>query len=229
MVLDLLGAALGTFVGLLPIANPFSTAAVFVAITQRFTETQAQDQAWRACIYMAVVLLVSLFAGALIMQFFGISIPALRIAGGLIVARVGFGMLNPDPDADVSETQTEEALHMTDLAFTPLAMPMLSGPGSIAVTIGMAAGAESAWEYVAIAVGIVLVAYSSWLVLRSARRIVAMLGTTGMVALTRVMGFLLVCVGVQFIGAGVVQILSDEATLGALINGIEAIKHSSAP
>ena len=92
---------------------------------------------------MAIVLLVSLFAGALVMEFFGISIPALRIAGGLIVARVGFGMLNPDPEPDVGETEHEEALQMTDLAFTPLAMPMLSGPGSIAVTVGMAAGPES--------------------------------------------------------------------------------------
>jgi len=222
MILDLVGAALGTFVGLLPIANPFSTAAVFVAITQRFSEAKARDQAWRACIYMAIVLLVSLFAGALVMEFFGISIPALRIAGGLIVARIGFGMLNPEPEPDVTEDQQEEALHSTDLAFTPLAMPMLSGPGSIAVTIGMAAGAESPWEYVAIALGIVGVAYVSWLVLRSARRIVALLGPTGMTVLVRIMGFLLVCVGVQFIGLGVIQVLSDEATLGALLEGLNA-------
>ncbi|MGB5548629.1 MAG: MarC family NAAT transporter [Polyangiales bacterium] len=223
MVFDLATAALGTFVGLLPIANPFSTAAVFVAVTQRFTEAEARNQAWRACIYMAIVLLVSLFAGAMIMQFFGISIPALRIAGGLIVARIGFGMLSPEPDPDVSETQQEEALHMADLAFTPLAMPMLSGPGSIAVTIGMAAGVESPWEYGAVALGILLVAYVSWLVLRSARRIVALLGETGMAALTRVMGFLLVCVGVQFVAAGVVQILADEETLGALVAGLRAV------
>jgi multiple antibiotic resistance protein len=223
MLLDLMTAVFGTFVALLPIANPFSTAVVFVAITHRFTATQARDQAWRACIYMAIVLLVSLFAGALIIEFFGISIAALRIAGGLVVARIGFGMLNPEPDPDVSETQQAEALQKTDLAFVPLAMPMLSGPGSIAVTIGMAAGAESPWEYVAIALGIVMVAYTSWLVLKSARRIVAKLGPTGLVALTRVMGFLLVCVGVQFIGAGIVKILSDEETLRALITGIEAV------
>jgi len=222
MALELLTATLATFIGLLPIANPFSTAAVFVAVTQRFSEAQAQDQARRACLYMAIVLLVSLFAGALIMEFFGISIPALRIAGGLIVARIGFGMLNPEPEPDVTEDQQEEALHSTDLAFTPLAMPMLSGPGSIAVTIGMAAGAESPWEYVAIALGIVGVAYVSWLVLRSARRIVALLGPTGMTVLVRIMGFLLVCVGVQFIGLGVIQVLSDEATLGALLEGLNA-------
>lgn len=209
MFFDLLTAVLGTIVSLLPIANPFSTAVVFVTITQRFTQDEARGQARRACIYMAIVLLVSLFAGALIMAFFGISLPALRIAGGLIVARIGFGMLNPEPDPDVDETQREEILHMTDLAFTPLAMPMLSGPGSIAVTVSMAAGAESIWQYGAIAVGIMLVATLSWLVLKSASRIVTRLGPTGLSVLTRVMGFLLVCVGVQFIGDGAVQILSD--------------------
>lgn len=221
MLIELLSAAFGTFVGLLPIANPFSTAAVFLAITQRFSEAGAREQARRACVYMAVVLLVSLFAGALVMEFFGISIPALRIAGGLIVARIGFGMLNPQPEDEVGDDQREEALHMTDVAFTPLAMPMLSGPGSIAVTIGMAAGVESPWEYAAIALGILLVAYLSWWVLRSARRIVAFLGTTGMNALVRIMGFLLVCVGVQFIGLGVIQVLTDEAVLRTLLGALD--------
>jgi len=199
----------GTFVGLLPIANPFSTAAVFLALTERFPEDRAQEQARRACFYMAIVLLVALFAGALVMQFFGISIPALRIAGGIIVARIGFGMLNPQPEEDVGDEDKAEAKRMADLAFTPLAMPMLSGPGSIAVTVGMAAGADRLIEYVAIAIGIVLVALVSWLVLRSARRIVRWLGPTGMTALTRVMGFLLVCVGVQFLGTGILEFIAE--------------------
>jgi multiple antibiotic resistance protein len=220
MILELVSATLGTVVGLLPIANPFSTAAVFVVITKRFTEAQAQDQARRACIYMAAVLLIALFAGAVIMEFFGISIPALRIAGGLIVARIGFGMLNPEPEPDVADADKEEALLMSDLAFTPLAMPMLSGPGSIAVTIGMATGADTVWAYAAIALGIVLVAFLSWLVLRSSRRIVKMLGPTGMTALVRIMGFLLVCVGVQFIGLGVVAIVTHPLVLGAVIEGL---------
>jgi len=102
-------------------------------------------------------------------------------------------------------------------------MPMLSGPGSIAVTIGMAAGVERIWEYGAIAIGIVLVALTSWFVLRSARRIIDLLGPAGLNALTRVMGFLLVCVGVQFIATGSIDMLSDEAMLAALIKAIHAV------
>ena len=211
--------ALGTFVSLLPITNPFSTAVVFLVIARRFTPEQQRRQATLACVYTAAVLGTFLFAGALIMSFFGISIAAVRIAGGLIVARIGFGMLDPEPEERVSEESKEEALQMTDIAFTPLAMPMMSGPGSIAVTLGMAAGAESIGEYLAIGVGIVLVAAVSLVVLRGARRIVDVLGVTGLNALTRIMGFLLVCVGIQFVGIGIAEGLSSQDLIGRVIEG----------
>jgi multiple antibiotic resistance protein len=172
-------------------------------------------QATLACLYATAVLWVFLFAGAVIMSFFGISIPSLRIAGGLIVARVGFGMLAP-PDADTAEHAPARA----DIAFTPLAVPMLSGPGSIAVTIGMAAGAQSAAEYVAIAVGIAIVVAVSWAVLRSAEAVKRFLGEQGIDALTRIMGFLLVCIGVQFIGIGVIEVVTDERLVGAIADAL---------
>jgi multiple antibiotic resistance protein len=206
MLGDWLTTVLATFAGLLPIVNPFSTAAVFLALTGRLPEAERQRQATLACLYATGVLLVFLFAGALIMNFFGISIPALRIAGGLIVARVGFAMLQPpDPDA-----APEGAAARLDVAFTPLAVPMLSGPGSIAVTIGMAAGAHSVSDYLAIAAGIALVVLASWGVLRSARAVKRFLGDQGLDAVTRIMGFLLVCIGVQFIGIGVVEMVGGE-------------------
>ena len=213
MIVEWINTVLGTVVGLLPIANPFSTAVVFLAIAGRLPKQRQRQQAGMAAVYMASVLLVSLVAGSLIMQFLGISIAAVRVAGGLIVARIGFGMLQAEIEEHVSEQAKREALHMTDIAFTPLAMPMLSGPGSIAVTMGMAAGAETPGEVVAIGVGIVLVSAVSWGVLRGARRTVDLLGVTGMNALTRIMGFLLVCVGVQFIGIGIVEAIAPGGSL----------------
>jgi multiple antibiotic resistance protein len=88
----------------------------------------------------------------------------------------------------------------------------------------MATSADSVWEYLAIAFGIVLVAFVSWLVLRSARRIVAVLGETGMTALVRVMGFLLVCVGVQFIGLGVIQIVANPEFLRAVVEALAQVE-----
>ncbi len=213
MLSDWLTTILATFAGLLPIANPFSTAVVFLALTARLSEDDRERQARLASLYALGVLWVFLFAGALIMSFFGISIPALRVAGGLIVARVGFGMLSPQgPD-----TTPDTSPARLDIAFTPLAVPMLSGPGSIAVTIGMAAGAETVSDYVAIAIGIALVVVVSWGILRSARSVKRLLGEQGIDALTRIMGFLLVCIGVQFIGIGVAEVAADPQLLGPIL------------
>ena len=197
-----------TFGALLPIANPFSTAPIFVAITRQMSGARRWQQARMASIYMAVVLLVSLLAGALILEMFGISLPALRIAGGLVIARIGFSMLTPEPEEKLPEQDQKEALDKRDVAFTPLAMPMLSGPGSIAVTISMATAVERPIDYVAVGIGILIVAFLSWLVLRSSTRIVEFLGSTGVNVLTRLMGLILVCIGVQFIATGISELIT---------------------
>jgi len=220
--LTLVGA---TFAALLPIVNPFSTAPVFLAVTSRMTPKRQRQQALMACIYAFSVLTITLLAGALILAFFGLSIHALRVAGGLIVARIGFGMLNPHPEEKLDTNMREEAMDKVDVAFTPLAMPMLSGPGSIAVTIGMTTEAERPIEYLAITLGIALVGFVAWLVLRSSMRVVDFLGTTGVTALTRVMGLLLVGVGVQFVFRGVIEPLVSDEVIGAIV---EAVRRASA-
>lgn len=205
-----------TFGALFPIANPFSTAPVFLTVTERFTASHRRQQAKMAAIYTASVLLVALFAGALVLEFFGITLPMLRIGGGLIIARVGFGMVSPEPKAGVSDAERDEAQEAMDIAFTPIAMPMLSGPGSIAVTIAMATVNHGFVSYSAEAVGIVLVALSSWVVLRYSEMILGFIGTTGMNVMTRMMGFLLVCIGVQFVLTGVVQGLTGDVMMGII-------------
>ncbi len=223
MFSDFVTTILGTFVGLLPIANPFSTAVVFLALTQRYTIPRRRETAWQAGLYMSCVLWVFLVAGALIMAFFGISLPAVRIAGGLIVARIGFGMLA----AKTSSEEDEEPEHDgpgVGIAFTPLAMPMLSGPGSIAVTIGMAAGAEGVLQHLGIAVGIAAVGAVSYLVLREAHRVVGFLGVVGMDALTRIMGFLLVCVGIQFITVAIGEILAGEQFMEPILRTLDLLE-----
>jgi multiple antibiotic resistance protein len=213
---DWLTTVLATFAGLFPIVNPFSAAVVFLAITVHLSDAERRRQALLACGYATGLLWAFLFGGALIIEFFGISIPALRLAGGLIVARVGFGMLSP-PDP---EDEVERPARRADVAFTPLAMPMLSGPGSIAVTIGMAAGAHTVTDHLAIGVGILLVVVASYLVLASARAVKRHLGEQGIDALTRIMGFLLVCIGVQFVGIAVIDVAKDPRFVGAIADAL---------
>ena len=193
---------------LLPIVNPLSAVGLVVSITQSLTEAERREQIKRACIYMFCILTAFLVAGGVIMNFFGISIPGLRIAGGLIVSYIGFRMLFPDAYG-ISGQEQDEAAHKSDVSFTPLAMPMLSGPGSIGVIIGIASTAQEG-EYVIlnhalVAIGIAVTAVISYVVLRAATRLNRVLGAVGMNAIARLMGFLLVCIGVQFAINGIAE------------------------
>jgi len=218
-VLEVGALIFATFGALVPLTNPFSTAPVFASLSRRFSAERRNQQAWMASIYTAATLIVALVAGALIMSFFGITLPALRVAGGLVVARVGFGMLNPEPEKELTEEGKDEAMHMTDIAFTPISMPLLSGPGSIAMTIGMASEASNLLQYAGIAIGIVLTALFAWIVLRSSTRVAEVLGVTGMNVLTRLMGLVLVCIGVQFVMRGLIESITHPTVVDALRQG----------
>jgi multiple antibiotic resistance protein len=221
VIFEWLTLVAATFGALLPIMNPFSTAPVFVAVTQRMRPERRLQQARLACIYAFAVLSVALLAGTVILTFFGISIHALRIAGGLIVARLGFRMLDPEPEQKLAADAEAEAMQMQDVAFTPVAMPMLSGPGSIAVTIGMATTVEHPAQNAAIVAGIALTALVSWLVLRSSVRVVGYLGASGVNVLTRIMGLLLVGIGIQFVFAGIMEPLLSQDVIGEIIDRVQ--------
>lgn len=205
---------LGTVVALLPLINPLAAAPTFLAITEGDTPARRNHQLRLACVYMVVILVSFLIGGTFIMGFFGISIPGLRIAGGLLVAGIGSGMLVAAPKDPALPTREQEAARSKrDIAFSPLAMPMLSGPGAIAVTIGFTSLASGWADYVAITLGILIVAIIIYVTLRLSGKIVRVIGQTGMNALTKVMGFLLLCIGIQFVVNGVLGVATDPALL----------------
>lgn len=208
---------LGTVIALLPLINPLAAAPTFLAITEGDTAARRNQQLRMACIYMVVILVSFLIGGTFIMSFFGISIPGLRIAGGLLVAGIGSGMLMAAPrDPAQNNKETEAARAKRDIAFSPLAMPMLSGPGAIAVTLGFTSLATDWTDYVAIIIGILIVAAIIYSTLRISGKIVRVIGTTGMNALTKVMGFLILCIGIQFVVNGVLGIATDPALIRAI-------------
>jgi multiple antibiotic resistance protein len=201
---------LSTVGALLPIVNPLSAVGLVMSITSDLTEQERTDQIRRACIYMFCILTAFLVAGGLIMNFFGISIPGLRIAGGMIVSYLGFRMLFPETLA-ISMQERAEASAKADVSFTPLAMPSLSGPGSIAVVIGMSTtvqtGGRIVLGHVLVAIGIAITAVISYVVLRAATKLDKVLGAVGMNAMARIMGFLLICIGIQFVITGVLGVV----------------------
>lgn len=206
---------LATVVALLPIINPLASTPVFLAITEGDSDEKRRNQAKRGCVYMVAILVCFLIGGSFIMQFFGLSIPGLRIAGGLLVCGIAFSMYADHKDVD-EERRREEARKKRDVSFSPLAMPMLSGPGSIAVTIGMTSLVTKLTDYLAIIVGIFIVALISYVTLVLSGRLVRIIGANGLSALTRIMGFLLLCIGVQFVVNGVTGVLTDPELVKSL-------------
>ena len=211
---------LGTVVALQPVINPVASAPVLLAITEGDTEARRAHQVKLGCCYMVVILITCLFGGGLIIRFFGISIPGIRIAGGLMVSGIALSMLAPAREEAGERRRRNEARAKSDISLTPLAMPMLSGPGSIALTIGFTSLADHWIDYVAIILGIVIVAVISFFTLRLSGRMVRLVGANGMNALTKFMGFLLLCIGVQFIVNGAISIATDPALLQSIRSGL---------
>ncbi len=201
-VIHLWAIFLGTIIGLLPIINPLSAGPTFLAITEGDSEERRREQARKGCFYMVGILVSFLIGGTFIMNFFGISIPGLRIAGGILLTGIGMGMLAPRKLEPATEEQ-EAARKKMDISFSPLAMPMLSGPGSIAVTLGFTSLATGWLDYVAIILGIVSVALVTYAVLRLSGRLVRIIGPVGVNAMTKIMGFLIMTMGVQFVVNGI--------------------------
>lgn len=213
---------LGTIISLLPIINPIAVASTFLAITEGDTEARRLEQLKRACFFMIAILVVSLLFGTLIMRAFGISIPGLRIAGGILVIGIGWDMLMGKPDqAKSNDAANQAAKAKLDISFSPLAMPLLSGPGSIAVTIGYTSLATDYLDYIAIIIGIVAVSFITYVVLRLSSHVVKVIGTNGMNALTKIMGFLLVCVGIQFFVNGFVGVVTEPALIQAIKSALK--------
>jgi multiple antibiotic resistance protein len=220
-----LGYAAGALLAILPIVNPLGAVPLVMSVAAHLPEQERLRQIRRACTYTFVLMASFLVAGSLIMSFFGISIPGMRIAGGMIVAFLGFGMLFPGAeDAARKEPTPGEIKH--DIAFTPLAMPGLSGPGTFAVVMSLSsqASAREGWDRIAdflgVATAILSVVVISWFVLRGAAKFYRIMGPTGMVALTRLMGFLMICIGVQFIINGLSVVLADPAIWAGLAEAL---------
>ena len=198
---------LGALVSLLVITNPPSKIPLFVSLTQGMSPERQRQQANMAGVYAAAIMLVSLIGGNVLLAFFGISYGAMRIAGGLVVAVIGYQMLfggNSPNKAPIVRRDKD------DYAFFPIAMPGIAGPGTIAVVIGFSTEIAELTDYVAMAgafawtaLAICATAGVSWFVMRYSDVITKRLGPSGTLVLGKLMGFLLICIGVQFVGSGI--------------------------
>ena len=214
--MDIVHELILAFVAILPVVNPFSKPPIFLSITEGLTPEEQRHQARKASIYAFLILIVSLSAGTFVLAFFSITLPALQIAGGLLIARTGFQMLNPQKEHHQTAHEEQEAREKEDISFVPLAMPLLSGPGAMAVMINLATGTQVLLDWVLITIASAAVCFITYCVLAESLSLVKFLGVNGMNALSKLMGFLLLSLAIQFIINGVTATLTHlVATLNA--------------
>lgn len=198
--MDFLAGWLSTFGVIFAIVDPFGYVPIFLSMTSQDTPEKRRWMLRRACATAFLILTLFTLIGGFILDFFGISLAALQISGGLILLVIGFDMVRVLPiNAKISHEEEKEGARRDDISIVPLAIPMLSGPASIASVIVLSSKATSALDIVAVIVSIILTLGVTYITLRSASRILKAVGLTGLNVVTRVMGLLLCAMAVQFI------------------------------
>lgn len=206
MAYDLLLPFLTAFATVFAIVDPFATAPIFLAITPGNTDEERRRMAALAALVAGGVLLVFAVTGNRIFAFFGISNPAFRVAGGILLLVTALDTLRSgEGGKPQTPEEKRESVEKPDVAITPLAIPLLAGPGAISTVALLGSNARHAGDLLAVGVAIVLTAAIAWLTLTNAGRLVKILGRIGLKIVTRVMGLLLAGLGVEFILAGIRQ------------------------
>ena len=197
------------FVALFSVINPLGAVPIFVGLTQDDTQQERSRIAFWAAINVLIILMISFFIGEYVLKFFGISIDALRIAGGIIIVNSGFSLLtgNFSKNRGVNKKVESDAQQRNDIALSPLAIPMLAGPGSISLLIAFYQDFTKIEEKIIACVAILIVCLVIFLVLKSAHYLSKILGASGIVAISRVIGFIVIAIGIQYISSSVVNIL----------------------
>jgi multiple antibiotic resistance protein len=195
--------ALVTFTSVLFIVDPIAVVPTYLVITQGQTRGQRHATARRACIAAMILLVTFAAAGRAIFGLFGITMPAFRIAGGLILWVVAMDMLHGARSTQEGTAEITEATVKDDVAITPLAMPMLAGPGAISTVMVLSGQARTTPQTVVVYSSILLALLVAWVTLRAAEWLVLRMGQTGIRVMTRLMGLLLAAIAVQFVITGV--------------------------
>ena len=205
---DLLPFALLCFTSFFTLTNPLGTMPVFLTMTNGMNDHERKAIVRRATIVSFITLMVFTFSGQFLFKFFGISSNGFRIAGGFIIFKIGFDMLQARySNAKLKEEEVKT--YADDISITPLAIPMLCGPGTIANAI-MLMDDASTFTLKGTLIGIIaLVYFITFLILQASTRLVRILGETGNNVMMRLMGLILMVIAVECFVSGLKPILID--------------------
>jgi multiple antibiotic resistance protein len=190
------------------VVDPFAAVPLYIAMTRGDSHEKRRKMTLRASLTSAIVLIAFAFLGKSIFSLLGITLPAFKVAGGVLLFLIAIDMVRAQPSRTrTSPEETREGAEKDDIAIIPMAIPMLSGPGSIATVMVLTAQAKSWQQQGAVVVSILRTALASYLILRAAQYAERVLNQTGLNVLTRLMGMVLCAIAVQFIASGAGDLL----------------------
>lgn len=195
------------FVALLALVNPLGAVPIFISLTQQYTRAERRKTIITAATSVAVVIVVSGVLGQQIIDFFGISIGSLQVGGGLIILLTALNMLNAKSGGMRTPEEESEAETKANIGVVPLAIPFLTGPGSISTVIVYAHSMHGWLQYLGLFLAALAMAALVVLSLSLSSRIARLLGQTGINVATRLMGLILAALAVEIIANGLVRLL----------------------
>lgn len=197
------------FAALFSVLNPIGTVPIFVGLTHDDSAAERSRISLWTAINVFIILMVSFFIGQYVLTFFGISIDALRIAGGLVILNSGFSLLSGkiSKKRGINKKIENDAQKRNDIALTPLAIPMLAGPGSISLLIAFYQEHHEMTEIIITSLAILAIAITIFIILKSAHYLARILGASGIVAISRIIGFIVIAIGIQYIVSSIINII----------------------
>jgi multiple antibiotic resistance protein len=188
---------------LFAIVSPVGGVVMFVSLTSEKTLDEKNYIATKSVLLACIIALFFALTGQMILNFFGISIDALRVAGGVLLFVVAFDMILAKVSREsITENEIDKSMDRSDIWIFPIATPLLAGPGTITTIIVLMGTAASLLQNISVIVAILLTYLISWILFHFSRRIYRFLGYTGMLVITRLMGLLLAALAVNFIAIG---------------------------
>ncbi len=199
---------LKAFVSLIAIMNPFSSVPIVISLVQDYSEKEIRIIAFKAALYSAFILVFFLFTGDILFRFMGITLPAFKVGGGILLFLIALNLVYGEFGKEKGKKhEIEAALQRENIALIPLAMPLLAGPGSITTVLILRASAKNIEDVALLLIAIILACFIAFIVFALSYFLYNLLGKTGINVLSRITGILLLAVSVQFITEGLKVLL----------------------
>jgi multiple antibiotic resistance protein len=202
---------IAVFASLFSMVNPLGAVPVFLGMTAGYSKKELNKTIFWTSIYFVLILVSFFLVGSYLLSFFGITVNAMRIAGGLVILSSGYGLLTGGFTREnaLDGKIEKEAREKPDISFSPLAMPLLSGPGSISLLISLYAEYKHFQDKLIIISVVIATGVGVYAILRASPYLFKVLGVAGLNAITRIMGFIVMAIGVQYIIGGIVQLVQS--------------------